>query len=130
MAQVEFPNIDPVYPDGELYVVTHNSDLTEGRGREVDHSFWTDLDEAVEAAQGIDVMGTNGTVYRITQLLPEKRVKYWGREWNNEFRRNYEGFTPESGRWDEESIREILRKHPDYQKYLDLKAKFEPYGLA
>jgi len=98
MAQVQFPNIDPVFPNGELYVVKRNEDRTEGRGREIDVSFWDDLDEAVEAARGIDVQGGDGSVYRITQLLPEKRVMYYGRKYDWGNMRYMTGFTVASGR--------------------------------
>ena len=98
MAQVQFPNIDPVLPKGELYVVKRNEDRTEGLGREIDVSFWDNLDEAVEAARRIDVQGGDGTVFRITQLLPEKRVMYHGRKYDWDNKRYITGFTVASGR--------------------------------
>ena len=98
MAQVEYPNIEPVFPNGELYVVTRNSDLSEGRGHNVNESYWDNLDEAVEAARGINVQGSDGSVYRIVQLLPEKKVMYYGRRYDWDSRRYITEFTPESGR--------------------------------
>lgn len=44
------------------YVVRVNSDLTEGRGVTVNHSYHLGYADAVEAARGADVMGSNGDV--------------------------------------------------------------------
>lgn len=123
---------EPVLPQGDVFVTVRNSDLTEGRGRRVDHEYFDDLDDAVAGAKGIDVQGSDGEVWQITQLLPEKRVKVWGRNHVPGFPTyiSYTGFTPESGRFDDGVLQERLRQTEEYKKYVELKEKFEPYGLA
>lgn len=132
--KLEPPSVKPVLPEHDIFVATHNSDLTEGRGRLVDHSFYDQLTEAVTAARGIDVQGSNGTVYQITQLLPEKRVKMWGETWlseTGEFRGlvRYEGYTPESGREDKDRA-DAIKQTDEYREYLRLKEIMERYGVA
>lgn len=45
-----------------LWVTRRNSDGTEGRGADVDHSYHLDRLEAQVATHGIDVMGSDGHV--------------------------------------------------------------------
>lgn len=127
--KVEFPNVDPVRPEGELYVVTRNSDLTEGRGRSVNAAFYDDLDEAVAGAKGIDVQGSDGTVYKYITLLPEKRVKVWGTQFIPELGISYTGFSPESGRGIGDDLRDKIAGTREYKEFLTQKEKYERYGL-
>lgn len=46
------------------YEGRRNSDLTEGKGREVADGKWANLADAVKGVQGIDFQGTPGTVVR------------------------------------------------------------------
>ena len=127
MAKLDSPVVEPIMPDGLVFVVTRNSDLTEGRGWSVDEGFYDDLDEAVAAARGIDVQGTDGTVYKIVQLLPEKRIKYWGQEYISEARMSYTGFTKESGRFNSDALAAKVRSTSGFKTYLEYKEKYAIY---
>lgn len=131
--KIKPPFANPVLPDGDVFVVTRNSDLTEGRGRSVDHGFYDDLDEAVEAAKGIDVQGSDGTVFQVTQLLPEQRVQMWGQQYLNEFKGDafiyYTGFSVASGRSNED-IAKAVKSTKYYREYVRLKEIMEKYGVA
>ena len=49
-----------------IYEATRNSDLTEGRGRDITIGLFTDLEEAVKCVQGQGVMGQGaGEVYEV-----------------------------------------------------------------
>lgn len=46
-----------------MFVTKHNSDLTEGRGSEMDHKFYGKIEDALQGIKGIDVQGTDGSVH-------------------------------------------------------------------
>lgn len=46
----------------DLFVVRVNTDPNEGRGADYDHSYYLKREDAIEAAKGRDVMGTDGKV--------------------------------------------------------------------
>lgn len=45
-----------------IHAATTNTELNEGRGQQIDHSYYRSKDDAVMGAQGIGVMGSAGGV--------------------------------------------------------------------
>lgn len=64
-----------------VYVVTRNSDLTEGRGHRVVECFCATEATANRLSQGIDVQGTDGGVNGITLYQPETEDRLWKNWW-------------------------------------------------
>lgn len=100
MAKLELSEVypEPVVMNHDVFVVTRNSDLTEGRGGNLTEGYYDDLDEAIAAARGISTQGSDGDVYRLVEINPDKKVMYWGRRYDWDAHRNIYGFTEESGR--------------------------------
>lgn len=104
-----------------VFVVTQNSDLTEGGGHDVEVGYHLDLESAVADAKPRGVMGYgSGNVYEVIisddPENPYKKKKVWGYRKNRGKGWGY-GYVD-------------LRDDPDpndpeYKLYLQLKEKFE-----
>lgn len=128
MAQIESPKQDPVYPEVRTFVTAHNSDLTEGRGSTVFAKYFDDVHEAVAAAKGIDVQGSDGDVYEILTIWPDKKKRVWGRYYVGKGIGNSNvGFLPGTEWYDPQVDAEIIRRSKGYAEYLELKAEFGQY---
>ena len=129
MAELTPPLVEPVLPEKDTFVTARNSDLTEGRGHTVFERYFDNVEEAVAAAKGISTQGSDGQVYQIVSLLPDKKELVYGTFWISELRINYTGYNPESKWFDDLQLKEAIRRTAEYKEYAALKAKYERYGL-
>lgn len=65
----------------KAYVVTHNSDLTEGKGHRVIHRICESEVTALRLSKGIDVQGCDGSVLPVTLYKPEDENIQWRTWW-------------------------------------------------
>lgn len=65
----------------KVFVVTRNSDLTEGRGHRVIHCFCEQQATALRLAKGINVQGADGSIYEIALYKPETEDIHWKSWW-------------------------------------------------
>lgn len=82
----------------DVWEVSTNSDLTEGKGHKVFVAYFTDENQANLAARGIGVWGGNGYVQKATVAIFDTAAEH----------KKYEAINS-----------------TDYQLYLDLKSRFE-----
>jgi ribosomal protein S19 len=120
----------------EFYVTRHNSDLTEGRGGDVDAGIFEDRWEAHKATKGIDVQGTDGSIVRRTynrctgcpEIIKTDLPIYYGSKYvkNRAGERHgfYKDFMPDGWRKDYSP----MVNDPEYKEYLRLKDKYESNG--
>lgn len=108
----------------EFYVSVVNSDLTEGRGSNVDKGVFEKAEDAHRDCLRADVQGTDGdVVYRTyhrceecPQLIRTDKVIFSGSRWGRD-----ENFLSDGWRADFSP----LANDPDYPEYLRLKRKFK-----
>ena len=127
MTKLGIPYVNPIKPEVRMFVTARNSDLTEGRGSTVFKEYFDDVHEAVEAAKGIDVMGTDGEVYEVITLVPDVKKKVWGRWWLPDDVGYYTGFAHDSEWFDPQLIAEKVRESPKFKEYLKLKSIYSRY---
>jgi hypothetical protein len=65
----------------EAFVVSINSDLTEGKGYRVVEAICEIETTAIRLAKGADVQGTDGSVEKILLYHPEKENIHWRTWW-------------------------------------------------
>jgi|SRR6478736_1292680 len=108
----------------EFYVSVVNSDLTEGRGHNVDKGIFEKPMDAHKDALRADVQGTDGDVYYRTyhrciecpQLIKTDLRIFAGSKWGRD-----ENFLADGWRQDYSP----LANDPEYEQYLRLKKKFK-----
>ncbi|HRH25385.1 MAG TPA: hypothetical protein PLD99_00330 [Parcubacteria group bacterium] len=55
-----------------IFATTRNTDLTEGRGTTIDHSYHLSARDAEVGAHGIDVMGSDGGIREVLALQEDQ----------------------------------------------------------
>ena len=73
--------ISPYDKTAEAFVVSTNSDLTEGRGHRVVEAICEIETTAIRLARGADVQGTDGSVEKILLYHPEQENIHWRTWW-------------------------------------------------
>lgn len=125
--ELKQPIVEPVVPKVRTFVTARNSDRSEGRGHTVFERYFDDVDEAIDAARRIDVQGMDGEVYEVVSVVPDNKVRVWGRWWLDEIKMCVYGFGPDTEWFDAKQFIYRVHRTGGYKEYLELKKKYGKY---